>query len=83
MKILNQTISRVVILFSILAVGLLSAQTVTAKSSKVVVNGTSPMHDWDMTSTSVTFNGTVSGNTPVSYTHLDVYKRQDILSYLF
>ncbi len=63
MKILNQTISRVVILFSILAVGLLSAQTVTAKSSKVVVNGTSPMHDWDMTSTSVTFNGTVSGNT--------------------
>ena len=37
MKILNQTISRVVILFSILAVGLLSAQTVTAKSSKVVV----------------------------------------------
>lgn len=70
MKILNQTISRVIILFSIFAMGLLSAQTVTAKSSKVVVNGTSSLHDWNMTATAATFSGTESGNalTNVKFT---------------
>lgn len=62
MKNLKQTINRVIVLFSILAMGVLSAQTVTAKSTKVVVNGTSSMHDWDMTANAGSFNGTVSGN---------------------
>ncbi len=63
MKNLNQTISRVVILFSIFAMGLLNAQTLNAKSSKIVVNGTSSLHDWDMTATAATFSATVNGNT--------------------
>ena len=62
MKNLNQTISRIIMLFSIFAMGLLSAQTLTAKSSKIVVNGTSSLHDWDMNANASTFNGTVSGN---------------------
>lgn len=63
MKNLNKKINRVFILLSFLTVGLLSAQTVTAKASKIAVNGTSPMHDWVMNSSTATFTGTVSGNT--------------------
>lgn len=62
MKTLNKKINQVLVLLSLLTVGLISAQTITAKSSKVSVNGTSPMHDWVMTSGSSTFTGTVSGN---------------------
>lgn len=42
--------------------GLLAAQNITGKSVKISVDGTSPMHDWTMTSTSGTFSGTVDGN---------------------
>lgn len=63
MKTLTQKINRVFILFSLLAAGALSAQAVSAKSSKVLVNGTSPMHDWEMTSTAAAFTATVSDNT--------------------
>lgn len=63
MKTLTQKINRVFILFSILAAGAMSAQAIDAKSSKVVVNGTSPMHDWNMTSTSATFTATANDNT--------------------
>ncbi|MBW8360067.1 MAG: YceI family protein [Weeksellaceae bacterium] len=43
--------------------GLVSAQSITGKSVKVSVDGTSPMHDWTMTSNAATFSGTVSGNS--------------------
>ncbi len=43
--------------------GLANAQAITGKSVKVSVDGTSPMHDWTMTSSSATFSGTVSGNS--------------------
>ena len=62
MKNLAKTINRVFILLSLLAVAVFYAQSVTGKSFKVVVNGTSPMHDWTMTSTSAVFTGTVNGN---------------------
>lgn len=42
--------------------GFAYAQNITGKSVKVSVDGTSPMHDWTMTSTGGTFSGTVSGN---------------------
>lgn len=62
MKTLTQKINRVFVLFSLLAVGAMSAQAIDAKSSKVVVKGTSPMHDWEMTSTSASFTGTANDN---------------------
>lgn len=62
MKNLTKTINRVFILFSLLTVAMISAQNITGKSSKVIVSGTSPMHDWDMTATATTFSGTVSNN---------------------
>ena len=63
MKNLAKTINRVFILLSLLTVVVFYAQSVTGKSFKVSVNGTSPMHDWTMTSTSAVFTGTVNGNT--------------------
>ena len=62
MKTLTQKISRVFVLFSILAAGAMNAQAIDAKSSKVLVKGTSPMHDWEMTSTSASFSGTANDN---------------------
>ena len=62
MKTINKKINQVLILLSLLTVGLINAQTITAKSSKTTVNGTSPMHDWVMNSSTATFVGTVSGN---------------------
>ncbi len=38
------------------------AQKIVQKTSSVTVLGTSPMHDWEMTGSSATFSGTVSGN---------------------
>lgn len=43
MKTINKKINQVLILLSLLTVGLINAQTITAKSSKTTVNGTSPM----------------------------------------
>ncbi len=43
--------------------GLASAQSIAAKTVTVTVEGTSPMHDWNMNASSGTFSGTVSGNT--------------------
>lgn len=62
MKTLSKKINQVLVLLSLLTVGLISAQTITAKSVKASVSGTSPMHDWVMNSSTATFVGTVSGN---------------------
>lgn len=43
--------------------GVLMAQNITGKSVKVAVDGTSPMHDWTMTSSAAKFSANVSGNT--------------------
>lgn len=53
---------RVLPLLMLFATGLMCAQAINAKSSKVVVSGTSPMHDWTMTSTSASFTGTAAEN---------------------
>ncbi len=45
-----------------LMVGIASAQNITGKSTKITVDGTSPLHDWTMTSTSANFSATVNGN---------------------
>lgn len=42
--------------------GLVAAQNITGKSVEISVDGTSPMHDWTMTSTSGSFSATVNGN---------------------
>ncbi len=47
----------------LLMVGLLSAQSISGKSIKVSVDGTSPMHNWTMNASTGTFSATVSGNT--------------------
>lgn len=62
MKMFSKKINQVLVLLSVLIVGFTSAQTITAKSSKATVKGTSPMHDWVMNSSTATFTGTVSGN---------------------
>lgn len=41
---------------------MVSAQNIAGKSTKIAVDGTSPMHDWTMTASAGTFSGTVSGN---------------------
>lgn len=43
--------------------GVAFAQNITGKNVSVSVDGTSPMHNWTMTSNAATFTGTVSGNT--------------------
>lgn len=62
MKTLSKKINQVLVLLSLLTIGLVNAQTITGKSSKTSVSGTSPMHDWVMTSGTSTFVGTVNGN---------------------
>lgn len=56
--------------FAVIFFGLVSAQTITGKTTKVTVDGTSPMHDWAMTSSSATFTGKIAGNaiTNVKFT---------------
>lgn len=49
--------------FALIFFGLINAQTITGKATKISVDGTSPMHDWTMTASSATFTGKVSGNT--------------------
>lgn len=56
------TIKLLVLAFGLIT-GLVNAQAITGKSVKVSVDGTSPMHDWTMTSNAATFSGNVSGNT--------------------
>lgn len=51
----------IVLVFGLIS-ALVSAQNITGKSAKIVVSGTSPIHDWIMTSTTANFSGTVSGN---------------------
>lgn len=38
------------------------AQKINQKSTSVIINGTSSLHDWEMTGSSATFSGTVNGN---------------------
>lgn len=50
-----------ILLFSV-AFSFASAQSITGKSVKVNVDGTSSLHNWTMSSSAATFTGTVSGN---------------------
>lgn len=54
-------LKRLVLVFVFFA-GLFSAQNITGKSVKITVSGTSPMHDWSMTSSSGDFSASVNGN---------------------
>lgn len=57
----NTVIFKSMILAFGLLFGLVSAQNISGKSSKITVEGTSPMHDWTMSASGATFSGTVSG----------------------
>ena len=50
------------LLFAVTFFGFVNAQNITGKSTKIAVDGTSPMHDWTMTSSSANFSGTINGN---------------------
>lgn len=39
------------------------AQKINQKTTSIAVNGTSPLHDWEMNSSAATFTGTVNGNS--------------------
>lgn len=63
MKIIKTILSTTVFTLLLVASQVASAQSLSQKSSKISVDGTSPMHDWTMTASSSTFSGTVSGNS--------------------
>ncbi len=50
-------------IFILFLTNLLNAQNITGKTAKVSVSGTSPMHDWTMTSTAANFSATISNNS--------------------
>lgn len=55
---MNATIVCGTLLFSQLGL----AQKINQKSTSVIVNGTSSLHDWEMNGSSATFSGTINGN---------------------
>ena len=59
---MKNTLKSVMLLFAVTFFGFVNAQNITGKSTKIAVDGTSPMHDWTMTASSANFSGTVSGN---------------------
>lgn len=60
---MKKSFKSLLVLLAVVMFGFASAQNITGKSSKISVDGTSPMHDWTMTSSASNFNGTVSGNS--------------------
>lgn len=62
MKKLAKKLQVLVLMVAVAMAGMLYAQNITGKSVKIAVDGTSPMHDWTMTSNSGTFSATVNGN---------------------
>ena len=63
MKTMKNLITATLALGTLCFAQLLNAQKLTQKTTTIAINGTSPMHDWTMTSTSAIFTGTVNGNT--------------------
>ena len=59
---MKNTLKSVMLLFAVTFFGFVNAQNITGKSTKIAVDGTSPMHDWTMTASSSNFSGTVNGN---------------------
>lgn len=59
---MKNTLKSVMLLFAVTFFSFVNAQNITGKSTKIAVDGTSPMHDWTMTASSANFSGTVSGN---------------------
>lgn len=59
---MKNTLKSVMLLFAVTFFGFVNAQNITGKSTKIAVDGTSPMHDWTMTSSSANFSGTINGN---------------------
>lgn len=55
---LNATIVCGTLLFSQFGI----AQKINQKTTSVIINGTSSLHDWEMTGSSATFSGTINGN---------------------
>lgn len=62
MKNITKKIQTLVLLVAVSMMGLVYAQSITGKSVKISVDGTSPMHNWTMTSSSGTFSAAVNGN---------------------
>lgn len=63
LKMKKTSLPRLIILTLVLFSGIFSAQNISGSATKIVVSGTSPMHNWIMSSSSANFSGTVSGNT--------------------
>lgn len=59
---MKNTLKSVMLLFAVTFFGFVNAQNITGKSTKIAVDGTSPMHDWTVTSSSANFSGTINGN---------------------
>lgn len=46
---MQNTIKSALVLFAVTMFSFINAQNITGKSTKVSVDGTSPMHEWTMT----------------------------------
>ncbi|WP_379964753.1 YceI family protein [Epilithonimonas sp. UC225_85] len=62
MKTTKNLISMSLVLAGLLLPQLSNAQKISQKSTNIKINGTSTLHDWDMSSAQSTFTGNVSGN---------------------
>ncbi len=62
MKTMKNLITATLVLGTLCFAQLSNAQKLTQKTTTIAINGTSPMHDWEMTGSTATFSGTVAGN---------------------
>ena len=60
---MKNSFKSLLVMFAVAMFGFVNAQNITGKSTKVSVDGTSPMHDWTMTASAANFSGKVNGNT--------------------
>jgi len=68
MKIAKNLISLAVLLGVTILPQLSNAQKLNQKTTTIIVSGTSPMHDWEMTGSTATFTGIASGNAITNLT---------------
>ncbi len=60
---MKTTATTLLTFFALIFFGWINAQTLNGKTTKISVDGTSPMHDWTMTASAATFTGKLTGNT--------------------
>ena len=63
MKTTKNVITSALVIGSLFFTQLLNAQKLSIQNSNIKIEGTSTLHDWNMTSNQATFTGQIAGNT--------------------